>query len=138
MASSGEGNEIYIYWSSTGKTARITQLPFSPSSLSWSHDGASLAFSMHVPAKPPISAEIPEKPKGAEWAADPRMTDRLKHEADGRGYMKPGFKHIFVVPSSGGAVRQVSSGNYNHAGSLSWSPDDRYIYFSGNRNEDWE
>ena len=137
-ASSGEGNEIYIYWTSTGKTARITQLPQSPSSLSWSHDGKSLAFSMHVPEKPPISADIPPKPKGAEWAAEPRMTDRLKHEADGTGYMEPGFKHIFVVPSSGGAVRQLSSGSYNHAGTLSWSPDDRYIYFSGNRNDDWE
>lgn len=137
-ASSGEGNEIYIYWTSTGKTARITQLPQSPSSLSWSNDGKSLAFSMHVPEKPPISADIPPKPKGAEWAAEPRMTDRLKHEADGTGYMEPGFKHIFVVPSSGGAVRQLSSGNFNHAGTLSWSPDDRYIYFSGNRNDDWE
>ena len=137
-ASSGEGNEIYIYWTSTGKTARITQLPQSPSSLSWSTDGRSLAFSMHVPEKPPISADIPPKPKGAEWAPEPRMTDRLKHEADGKGYMEPGFKHIFVVPSSGGAVRQLSTGRYNHTGTLSWSPDDRYIYFSGNRNEDWE
>ncbi len=137
-ASSGEGNEIYIYWTSTGKTARITQLPQSPTSLSWSTDGKSLAFSMHVPEKPPISADIPAKPKGAEWAPEPRMTDRLKHEADGKGYMEPGFMHIFVVPSSGGAVRQLSSGRYNHAGTLSWSPDDRSIYFSGNRNEDWE
>lgn len=137
-ASYGEGNEIYIYWTSTGKTARITQLPHSPSSLTWSRDGKSLAFCMHVPEKPPISANIPSKPKGAEWAAEPRMTDRLKHEADGKGYMEPGFKHIFVVPSLGGAVRQLSSGNYNHAGTFSWSPDDRYIYFSGNRNEDWE
>ena len=130
-ASSGEGTEIYIYWTSNGNTAKITQLPQSPSSLSWSNDGRSLAFSMHVPDKPPISADIPKKPKGAEWAAEPRMTDRLKHEADGKGYLKPGFKHIFVVPSSGGAVRQVSSGNFNHAGTLSWSPDDQYIYFSG-------
>ncbi len=137
-AASGEGNEIYIYWTSTGKTARITQLPFSPSALTWSSDGKSLAFSMHVPEEPPISAEIPPKPEGAEWAAEPRMTDRLKHEADGKGYMEPGFTHIFVVPSSGGAVRQVSSGPYNHSGTLSWSPDNRYIYFSGNRNEDWE
>ena len=127
-ASSGEGNEIYIYWTSTGQTARITQLPHSPSSLSWSADGKSLAFSMHVPEKPPISAEIPSKPKGAEWAPEPRMTDRLKHEADGKGYMEPGFKHIFVVPSSGGAARQVSSGRYNHEGTLSWSPDKDEVY----------
>ena len=137
-ASSDEGTEIYIYWISSGKVGRISQLPFSPASLTWSNQGKLLAFSMHVPEKAPISAKIPEKPKGAKWADEPRMTDRLKHEADGKGYMKPGFNHIFVIPAEGGAVRQLSSGNFNHAGSLSWSPDDQSIYFSANRNDNWE
>ena len=137
-AATEEGTEIYLYWTGSGTVARITQLPFSPSSLSWSNNGKYLAFSMHVPEEPPISAKIPSKPKGAEWANEPRMTDRLKHEADGRGYIQPGFNHIFILPSSGGAVRQLTRGSFNHAGTLSWSPDDRFIYFSGNRNEDWE
>jgi dipeptidyl aminopeptidase/acylaminoacyl peptidase len=137
-ASTEEGTEIYLYWSGTGTVARITQLPFSPSSLTWSNNGKYLAFSMHVPEEPPLSAKIPSKPKGAKWADEPRMTDRLKHEADGKGYIKPGFNHIFVIPSSGGATRQLTHGKYHHGGSLSWSPDDRFIYFSGNRNEDWE
>ena len=137
-ASTDQGSEIYMYWTGSKQVARITQLPFNPSSLTWSNDGKFLAFSMHVPEDPPISAKIPPKPKGAKWADEPRMTDRLKHEADGRGYVKPGFNHIFVVPAVGGAVRQVSSGNFDHSGTLSWSPDDRSIYFSGNRNENWE
>ena len=137
-APSEHGTEIYMYWTDSKQVAQITQLPFSPSSLSWSNDGKYLAFSMHVPKDPPLSAKIPSKPKGAEWAEEPRMTDRLKHEADGRGYIKPGFSHIFILPADGGAARQVSSGDFNHSGSISWSPDDRYIYFSGNRNEDWE
>lgn len=133
-----EGSEIYMYWPSTGNMARITQLPFSPSSLTWSNSGDQIAFVMHVPEKPPISAKMPEKPKGAEWAEEPRMTDRLKHEADGRGYLDPGFSHVFTIPSQGGAVRQLSSGNFHHAGQLSWQADDSKIYFSSNRNEDWE
>ena len=81
---------------------------------------------------------MPAKPEGAKWAKAPRITDRLKHEADGAGYLDPGFTHIFVIPADGGAPRQLTSGDYNHGSSLSWSPDSATIYFSANRNEDWE
>ncbi len=138
VSSTEEGAEIYVYWVDMGKFARISQLPFSPASLSWSPDGKMLAFAMNVEAEPPVLVKIPKKPEGAKWAESPRITDRLYHEADGRGYIKPGFRHIFVIPSIGGAPRQVTSGDFHQRGSLSWSPDSRFIYFSSNRNENWE
>lgn len=137
-SSTEEGAEIYIYWVASGKLARISQLPFSPSSLTWSPNGKQLAFSMNVEAKAPVIAKMPKKPKGAKWADTPRITDRVYHEADGRGYIKPGFNHIFVMPSDGGAPRQITSGDWQHRGSLSWSPNGSEIYFSANRVEDWE
>ena len=79
-----------------------------------------------------------KKPEGAKWAEKPRITDRLYHEADGRGYIKPGFNHIFVIPAQGGAVRQITAGDYHHRGQLSWSADGDRIFFSGNRSENWE
>ena len=133
-----EGSEIFVYWLETGQSARLTQLAFSPSSLTWSPDGKQLAFSMNVESKAPVIAKMPKKPKGAKWAEAPRITDRVYHEADGRGYIKPGFNHIFVMPSDGGAPRQITSGDWNHRGSLSWSPDGSKIYFSANRVQDWE
>lgn len=133
-----EGSEIYIYWLKSGKLARISQLPESPSGLAWSPDGSQIAFSMRVPQAPPVLASLPKKPKNANWAGAPRITDRLYHEADGRGYIPPGYQHIFVIPSEGGAYRQLSSGDFNHRGRLSWAPDGQTLYFSGNRNEDWE
>ncbi len=133
-----EGSEIYMYWVGTGKLAKISQLPFSPSSLTWSPDGNQIAFSMNVPSKAPVIAKMPKKPKGAKWAEAPRITDRVYHEADGRGYIKPGFNHIFVMPANGGAARQITSGDWNHRGALSWSPDGSKIYFSANRVKDWE
>lgn len=137
-SSTSEGSEIYLYWIENGAIARLTQLENSPSSLTWSPDGKSIAFTMKVNGEAPVIAKMPEKPKNAKWADAPRITDRLKHEADGSGYITPGFTHIFTIPSEGGTPRQLTNGNFNHSGSLSWSPDNNTIYFSSNRNEDWE
>lgn len=138
VSSTSEGSEIYIYWVDTRTTARLSQLENSPSSITWSPDGKTLAFTMKVDADAPVIAKMPSKPEGAQWAKSPRITDRLKHEADGSGYIEPGFHHIFTIPAEGGAPRQITSGDFNHSGSLSWSPDGQRIYFSANRNEDWE
>lgn len=138
VSATSQGSEVFIYWLETGTVARLTQLENSPSSLIWSPDGKKLAFSMKVNAKAPVLVTMPAKPKGAKWAKEARITDRLKHEADGAGYLKPGFKHIFVIPSEGGSPRQLTKGNFNHDGKLSWSPNGHEIYYSGNINEDWE
>ena len=93
---------------------------------------------MNEAKAPPVLAKMPKKPKGAKWAELPRITDRLKHELDGRGYIKPGFNHIYIIPVDGGAIRKITSGDYQHRGSLSWSANQKLIYFSGNRKENWE
>ncbi len=137
-ASTEAGNEIFVFWVSSGQAARITSLENSPSGLSWSSDGKYLAFSMFVDGTELSLVKPPQKPKGAKWADPPRITTRLKHEADGMGYMKPGFSQIFVLPSDGGSVRQLTHDDYNHRAPLVWSKDDIEIFFSGNRKSDWE
>lgn len=138
VSSTDEGSEIYLYWVGSGAIARLTQLENSPSSLTWSPDGRLIAFNMKVNADAPVIAKMPSKPKDAKWAKPPRITDRLKHEADGSGYVEPGFTHIFTIPAEGGSPRQLTAGEFNHGGSLSWSPDNKKIFFSANRNENWE
>jgi len=133
-----EGSELYVYWIESGAIAKISQLPKSPGNLTWSPDGKHIAFSMFVSQKPPVIAKMPKKPKGAEWASPARITDRLKHEADGSGYMEPGFNHIFIIPAEGGTARQLTSGNFNHRSNISFSPNGKQIYFSANRFEDWQ
>jgi dipeptidyl aminopeptidase/acylaminoacyl peptidase len=132
------GSELYMYWVQTGQIAKLSQLEMSPGNLSWSPDGTQLAFTMFIAEKAPVIVKMPAKPKGASWAKPARITDRLKHEADGSGYMQPGFTHIFILPAEGGTPRQLTSDNYNHGGSLSFSPNGNEIYFSANRVEDWE
>lgn len=133
-----EGSELYMYWTKTGQIAKLSQLTKSPGNLTWSPDGNHLAFTMFISQKPPVVAKMPTKPKGADWAKPARITDRLKHERDGSGYMEPGFTHVFTIPSEGGSARQITSDDFNHNSSLSFSPDGQDIYFSANRVDDWE
>lgn len=130
--------QLFVRWLASGQTAMITNLIESPSSLAWSPDGRFIAFSMRVPAEKPSLAKPPQKPEGASWAEPPVVIDAVVYRFDGRGYLKPGFNHIFVVPTDGGAARQLTSGNFNHAGRLAWMPDASGIVFSANRDDDWQ
>lgn len=138
ISSTESGSEVYIYWLSSGQIARLTQLDRSPRGLSWSNDGGQLAFSMHVPDKAPSLVRPPKKPKGAKWAEHPRVTTRLKHEADGSGYMEPGYAHLFVLPAVGGTPRQVTSGDFHHKGTPQWTVNNEELLFSANRDDNWE
>ena len=134
----GRGSEIHVRWMDTGQTAMLTNVAESPSSVTWSPDGRYIAFTMFVPADGPKLATPPEKPEGAEWAEPVTVIERLYYRADGRGYLETGNTHIFVLSADGGTPRQLTSGDYNHTGPLSWSPDGARIAFSANRVENYE
>ena len=138
VSATDEGSELFVYWVRTGHLSRLTQLDRSPRGLAWSPDGKQIAFSMHVPGNELSLVKAPAKPTGAKWADAPRITTRLKHEADGSGYMEPGYAHLFVVPADGGTARQVTSGNYQHRAAPVWTKDGKYLIFSSNRNDNWE
>lgn len=137
-ASTDTGTEVFMYWVKTGKIAKISQLESSPKGLVWSPNGKQLAFSMFVKGSELKLAKAPSKPKGAKWAESPRITSRLKHEADGSGYMKPGFSHLFVLPAEGGTARQITSGDFQHSSAPVWTKDGQSLVFSSNRTKDWE
>lgn len=138
VSSGRDGAELFIHWVGSGDTAVISQLPASPSALAWSPDGEWLAFSMSVKYQPEQYFSIPGKPEGAEWADPPKVIDRTLYRADGQGMLEPSFTQLFVVPADGGSPRQLTEGNFNHGGSVSWTPDGEALLFAANRNDDWE
>ena len=138
--SNAEGKpQLYVRWMDTGQTALITNVTSSPSSITWSPDGKYIAFTMSVDAnEKPLKVNMPKKPKDASWSPSFQYITKARYQADGRGVLEPAYTHIFIVPADGGTARQLTTGNYHHNGSLSFSADGTKIYFSANRSDDWE
>ncbi len=133
-----QGTEIFVFDFTTGGTTKISALEQSPGGLSWSPDGSQIAFSMFIPSAPQKLTTPPKKPAGATWADPVRVTTRFKYEADGSGYLRPGFRHYFLIPSEGGTERQLTSGDFNFSGAPIWTKDGKGLVFSSNLNDEWQ
>lgn len=132
------GPELHVRWSDSGQTALLSNLPGSPGDIAWSPDGKQIAFTARVKSEGASLAKAPEKPEGAEWAPPAIVIESLKYRADGEGYLESGFTHVFVLPADGGTPRQITSGDFMHAGPLAWSASGTEIILAANRESDWE
>jgi len=133
----GRGPQIHVRWMDTGQTAMLTNVRNGPSSLAWSPDGETIAFSMFVEHDAKPLAKPPKRPEGAEWAPPVTVIEDMPFRADGAGYLPLGHSHLFVLSAEGGTPRQITSGDYNHGGTLAWTPDGDSILFAANRQEDF-
>jgi dipeptidyl aminopeptidase/acylaminoacyl peptidase len=144
--------QIYKIRPDDGEIVRLTDLSHPPDRINWSPDGRYLSFVALVPGAPLSVAEPLTPPAGATWAAPPRYYDQLRYRWDGMGYLDRGMLQVFVVPSDGGAARQVTDGDLPNGGTSMndspqqlagpatpvWSPDGKYLYVSTTRRKDYE
>ncbi len=129
--------QIHVRWLDSSQEAQITDLQQGPSNIEWSPDGKWIGYTSRVPAKNDFSIRLPEKPSGAKWPDPPIVITKLRWTADGQGILQPGYTHVFAIPASGGAPKQITSGDYNH-GQFAWSADGKWIYTSTARIPDAE
>jgi len=134
----GGGAQLFVRWIGSGQSVRVTSLPNTPTGISWSPDGTKIAYSVLVAGQAPKLGTPLTKPEGAQWAPPIEIIDTVTYRADGQGYLKPGYRQVFVAPADGGGARQLTQGDFNHGGDLSWSPDSATLYLSANRGPDWQ
>ena len=135
------GAQVFVRWmNAEGATSQVTRTEYGPADIAWSPDGKWIGFAMYTPKPNVWAIDMPAPPPGAQWTPAPRYVKEIHYRADRRGFLEPGFVHLFVVPADGGTPRQLTKGNWN-AGSRfdgqpgavgwSWTPDGKSIVFDG-------
>ncbi len=132
------GTQIFVrYMDAEGATSQITRVEKAPTAIAWSPDGTRIGFLMNVEAKVAWPIKMPHAPEGAKWVETPRIVERLDYRSDGTGFDDDAYRHLFVVPATGGTPRQLTDGTWNHSG-VEWTPDSKQILFTGLRTPDAE
>jgi dipeptidyl aminopeptidase/acylaminoacyl peptidase len=135
------GMQIFVRWmDAEGATSQVTTTSDTPADIRWSPDGKWIGFSAVVPKNVSWRIDMPEAPKGAKWTGTPRIVQSLHFRQDRRGYMDPGYRHLFLVPADGGTPRQITKGDFNlgarfdaldGAVGWDWMPDGKTIVADG-------
>ncbi len=132
------GTQIFVrYMDAEGAVTQVTRVEKAPGAVTWSPDGTRLGFTMNVDAKTSWPISMPKAPEGAKWVETPRIVERLDYRSDGTGFDDDAYRHVFVVPATGGTPRQLTDGHWNHNG-VEWTPDGKQILFTSMRVPDAE
>ena len=133
-----EGAQVYIRWIASGRSAKVATLEQAPNDIAWSPDGKTLALTMLTLDEGRSLAPQVRRPEGAKWAEPLKVIDRITYRADGEGFLKSGYRHLFVVSADGGQPRQLTFGKFDNGGPISFSRDGKSVLFSTNRADNWE
>jgi dipeptidyl aminopeptidase/acylaminoacyl peptidase len=131
-----KGSQIFVrYMDAEGAVSQVTHVEQAPSGLAWAPDGKSLAFTMNVVQRNTWPIVMPKAPEGAKWTEAPRIVERLDYRQDREGFTDDAYRHVFVVPATGGTPRQLTSGDWSHTGA-EWTPDGQRVLFTATRVPD--
>lgn len=129
-----ERTKLFVYDFFTQLGISLTNTAEPPSPPTWSYDDKQLAFTQFVPIKKENLLQLPAKPDQAEWNAPPIYIDEMNYRADGEGYLKSGYRHIFTLGIEGGTPVQHTFNSFDY-GNPVWMPDSQHLVFSANLHE---
>lgn len=117
---------IYVLPLAGGEARQLTTLDDDCGDITWSPDGARIAFTT-------------KDPKAADAAPDDaiRVYDRMRYKTD-EGFLLDGRRrHVWLVDVATGATRKLTEGEWDDA-QPAWSRDGREIAFVSNRTDERE
>ncbi len=131
------GTSLQVYDRAGGDIRKLTNLDTGLSALAWSPDGSQLAWSAFIPAAGVAPAALPDH-GDRDWAAPAIVEDRLNFRFDGTGNIPTGSLQLFVMPATGGEVRQLTHDTLGASGDFAWAADGQSLIFSADRRPDGE
>jgi dipeptidyl aminopeptidase/acylaminoacyl peptidase/CubicO group peptidase (beta-lactamase class C family) len=125
LRADGGPAQVWLLPADGGEPEQVTTLPLGAGAPVWSPDGTKIAFGAPVDLRAVPGEDDAAR---AKRSAAPIVTTRLDYKADGAGLLRSVRKHLHVLDLDGGAVRQVTEGDW-HASDPVWSPDSARLAF---------
>lgn len=126
--------QIYLIPFFGGEARPLTDIEGTITYFSWSPSGKSLVCTLRKTDQEVLERQKDEQKK--KLGVVSRHYDRLFYKLDDYGYLPHERQHIWTVEIATGKAKQITDHPIFDESNPAWSPDEKWLVFTSNRNED--